>query len=58
MEKVVSQGGMDRAALVFGMAELIVDLKPEEISADFWVDQVSALLWHFVQQKDGTAIGH
>ncbi len=53
MEKVIEQGGMDRAALVFGMVELIVDLKPEDEPMREWVTRVAEVMGHFVRQKEG-----
>lgn len=53
MEKVIEQGGMDRAPLVFGMVELIVDLKPEDEPMREWVTRVAGVMGHFVRQKEG-----
>lgn len=53
MEKVIDQGGMDRAALVFGMVELIVDLKPEDEPMTTWLTELGKLFGHFANQKEG-----
>lgn len=54
METAIEQGGMDRAALVFGMMELIVDLKPEGESMLEWAKHTAEVFGHFARQKSRT----
>lgn len=58
MEKVIEQGGMDRAALVFGMVELIIDLRPDGMTMRAWVNKVGSVFGHFARQKDGAETKH
>lgn len=53
LETCMEQGGMDRAAMVFGMVELIIDLKPEDKTMEEWQKMVAGVFNHFAQEKQG-----
>jgi len=58
LEAVIKQDGMDRAAAVFGMLELIVDMKPEGAPLREWAKEVVRVFSHFVNQKENLGVKH
>jgi len=51
LEYVNTHGDTPISSLVFGMVELIIDLKPEDDSMEYWVDQVGTVIGHFAREK-------